>query len=85
VSDGPRKTDPLKPEVDRDERIEQLPRMRIADPPRPSHLQTREAEAYLQLIKDLNVVLAQEWQTQPETQIRRAISNAMADSLRIYI
>ena len=53
--------------------------------PRPSHLQTRESEAYLQLIKDLNVVLAQEWQTQPEVKIRRGISEAIADSLRIYI
>lgn len=52
---------------------------------RPIHLQTRESEAYLQLIKDLNVVLAQEWQTQPEVKIRRAISEAIADSLRIYI
>ena len=63
----------------------ELPRMKIADPPRPSHLQTREAEAYLQLIKDLNLVLAQEWQTQPEVAIRRGISAAIADSLRIYI
>ncbi len=52
---------------------------------RPSHLQTRESEAYLQLIKDLNVVLAQEWQTQPEVKIRRGISEAIADSLRVYI
>ncbi len=52
---------------------------------RPSHLQTRESEAYLQLIKDLNVVLAQEWQTQPETKISRGSSEAIADSLRIYI
>jgi len=62
-----------------------LPKMKIADPPRPPHLQTRESEAYLQLIKDLNLVLAQEWQTQPEVAIRRAISEAIADSLRIYI
>jgi hypothetical protein len=59
----------------------ELPRGRVA----PGHLPARESEAYLQLIKDLNVVLAQEWQTQPETKIRRGISEAIADSLRIYI
>ncbi len=65
--------------------LPEVPRMKIAEPIRPSHLQTRESEAYLQLIKDLNIVLAQEWQTQPEVAIRRGISEAIADSLRIYI
>jgi hypothetical protein len=66
---------------DSTDRLEEM----LARRKRPSHLQTRESEAYLQLIKDLNVVLAQEWQTQPEVKIRRGISEAIADSLRIYI
>lgn len=47
--------------------------------------QARETEAYLQLIKDLNLVLSEEWQSQPEVKIREKISKAIADSLRIYI
>ena len=60
--------------------------MRESDPLPPFlSEQVRHREAYLQLIKDLNVTLAQEWSSQPEVKIREKISAAIADSLRIWI
>ena len=45
----------------------------------------RHREAYLQLIMGLNVILSQEWQSQPEVKVREKISGVIADSMKIWI
>lgn len=48
--------------------------------------QVRHREAYLTLLKDLNVVLGQDWnENLSDTEIKRKINAAIADSLRIWI
>ncbi len=53
----------------------------MTDPKPPA----RETEAYLQLLKDLNLILSNKWDDTPSDEIKRRLNAAMADSLRIYI
>jgi hypothetical protein len=52
---------------------------------RPDHLPARESEAYLQLLKDLNKILAEDWDEQPQIEVKEKFNRAMHDSLNVYI
>ncbi len=57
-----------------------LPPQRLPSPPPHHHL-----EAYLQLLKDRNKVLGEDWDHRTQIETKEKFNAAMADSLRIWI
>ena len=63
-------------------KIDSFPKS-IDKPLLPEH--SNYVEAYLILIKDLNIVLGEDWANRALPEIKSKISSAIANSLRIWI